>query len=486
MQLDFCPHCFCSTNSELCPRCGFSIEGYQTPEKALPPGTVIAKKYKLGRVLGVGGFGITYTGYDLRTNARYAIKEYMPNNVARRDESGTVEVINPLDRETYNQGLNMFLEETNILITLSKSPGIVQAYDFVHENKTGYLIMEFLDGVNLKSILRESGTIPADFSLEVLLKVADALRSVHAKGLLHRDISPENIMVLPDNSIKLIDFGAARFFVGEKNKDLSLILKPGFAPPEQYSSDGNQGVWTDIYALAATYYKIITGNTLPDARTRKIHDTVERLDNHYVSVTPQVGLAIHQALSLDYRQRPQSIDRFVDNLKGRTYYSDTPKEPANAGNMQQPTEEIKPTSFLERLFGDRPEKKEKPKKPETKYDYGGGIPVGTVTGVRPFVRVVSGAINLGQWSIPPDREMSVGRDFHACDMVVSGSSISRKHCTVTYLSREKCFAVVDYSSNGTFLANGTRMKPGNIYALEPGSVVLLSSQKYIMEVGVKK
>ncbi len=490
MQLDFCPHCFLDTTEGICPRCGFAISEYKTPEKALKPGTIVGRNYKIGRVLGIGGFGITYTGHDLRTNARYAIKEYMPSQVAIRVENGTLEVPKSEDQETYDQGLTMFLEETNILITLTQCPSIVQAFDFIHENKTGYLIMEFLDGISLKSILRENGTVAADFALEVLLKVADALRSVHNKGLLHRDISPENIMVMPDNSIKLIDFGAARFFVGSKNKDATLILKPGFAPPEQYTNDGTQGEWTDIYALAATYYKVITGNTLPDARTRAIHDTVERLDNHYVSVSHHVGLTIHQALSLNYKQRPQNIDQFVDDLLGRPAYTEAPNEPTQAAILQQPTEEIKQPTFFDRWFKEKPAKKEKPPKstpqPAPQQDYGGGIPVGTVVDLRPFVRVVSGSINLGQWTIPADREMSVGRDFNSCDLVVYGNSISRKHCTVTYSSQSNCFLLTDYSSNGTYLSDGTRMQPGAVYALDAGSVVLLASQDYIMEVGVKE
>ena len=306
-----------------------------------------------------------------------------------------------------------------------------------------------------------------------------------------------------------------------------MILKPGFAPPEQYTNDGTQGEWTDIYALAATYYKVITGNTLPDARTRAIHDTVERLDNHYVSVSHHVGLTIHQALSLNYKQRPQNIDQFVDDLLGRPAYTEAPGEPAQAAILQQPTEEIKQPTLFDRWFKEKPAKKEKPPKveaqpkprpksqpvydgtpvgtvvevhpfvrkkkppkveaqPKPQPDYGGGIPVGTVVQLRPFVRVVSGSVNLGQWTIPADREMSVGRDFKSCDLVVYGNPISRKHCTVTYSSQSNCFLLTDYSSNGTYLADGTRMQPGAVYALDAGSVVLLASQDYIMEMGVKE
>ncbi len=486
MQLSFCPHCFLDTTEGICPRCGFSVAEYETPEKALTPGTIVGGDFKIGRVLGIGGFGITYTGYDKRTGARYAIKEYMPHKIAERRADGSLEVSDSKDKEAYTDGLNMFVEESKILDALTHCPNIVQSFCFIYDNSTGYLIMEFLDGVSLKNILRERGTIDPDYALEALLKTTDALRLVHQRGIIHRDISPENIMVMPDKSIKLIDFGAARFFVGSTRKDESLILKPGFAPPEQYSDEEKQGEFTDIYALAATYYKLVTGKTPPDARTRAVHDSIERLDCECEGVSHHIGLTIHQALSLNYRQRPQNVDEFLDDLLGRPAYSDGSPEPTNAELLQQPTEEIKQQSFFKRMFGEKPEKKEKLVQQEVQPEYVGGGFVGIATTVTPFVRVVSGSINLGQWSIPPDHELSLGRDVNQCDLVINGQSISRKHCTVMYSSSGNYFVLTDYSSNGTFLSDGTRLQPGAAYALDVGSVILLASQNYIMELGVKE
>ncbi len=492
MQLDFCPMCFAGVSGNFCPKCGFDVASYEWSDLALKPGTIIAGKYKIGHVLGVGGFGVTYTGCDINTNVRYAIKEFMPNDVALREKSGKIVVANPKDAEVYNKGLEMFLYETNILITLSGTQGIVQAYDFVLENNTGYLIMEYLDGVNLKKILRDKGTISSDFALSVLFEIAGALQVVHSKGLLHRDISPENIMVLNDGTIKLIDFGASRFYVGERSKSLSLILKPGFAPPEQYSASGNQGQWTDIYALAATYYKVVTGVTLPDALTRATNDTVERLDKYYVGVQPHIGKAIHKALALNYRDRYQTIDQFTKALKMDSAPLQRQTPPA-LDMSQQKTEEQNQTNFFTKFFGrssSQPSKTQyRPtaQKNNIRTNVTNNVSpgVGVPQPPKPYIRVMSGSINIGLWNIPENTEISVGRDSGICGVVVSGHLISRKHCSVRYDSYSQKFYVVDHSSNGTYFGNGQRMNKLNEYMLDSGSFIMLASQDFIMEVGLK-
>lgn len=488
MRLDFCPRCFNEVNSGLCSKCGFDVEAYESHSKALKPGTIIAGKYKMGAVLGIGGFGITYTCLDLNNRKIYAIKEFMPNNLAIRCENGEITVDNEEDRDVYNKGLETFLMEANILVDLKDVSGIVDMVHLVYENKTGYLVMEYLDGVSLKSVLKNSGTVEPDFALKVIIEVANALKVAHSQGILHRDISPENIMILNDqrksleDRIRLIDFGAARYFSVEKNKDLSILLKRGFAPPEQYSLESPQGAYTDIYALAATYYKLVTGNTPPDARdSRAVHDTVERLDGKYLGVSKQVGEVMYKALSLDFRERYRNIDEFLyalcgnDNKKDESYKKE---QPAIFGTPTEPQKEAHP-GFMERLFG-MGGKKQKPPKREK-------IPWNPATENRksPFIRVTSGAIDIGKWTIPQDTEMCVGRDFNVCDLVVHGSLISRKHCTVRYNSEADKFIVVDYSSNGTYMYDGTRIERYVEYAFEPGSVVILASTDFIMEVGVK-
>ena len=473
MQLDFCPNCFENTSSNKCPKCGFDIFSMETSPIALKPGTVLSGKYKIGKVLGIGGFGITYMGYDIQKNVKYAIKEYMPKDIALRQPNGKIQPIDQKSINIYKNGLDMFLYETNIMVTLSGSNTIVEAYDFVLENETGYLVMEYLDGINVNKLLNSRGTIDSEFALNVLFEVARALKVVHSKGLLHRDISPENIMVLKDGSIKLIDFGAARFFVGEKSRSLSLILKHGFAPPEQYSSTANQGEWTDIYALAATYYKLVTGTTLPDALSRTTSDTVQRLDKNYPSVKPHVGKAIQKALALNYRERYQNIDQFINALRI--------PESQEVKQEQQYTEKPKHRGFTSWFFGEKVanppalQPASKPASPITS----------PPTPEKPYVRVVKGAVTIGLWDLPGNTEISVGRDANMCSILVSGSSISRKHCSVLYESATGKFVVCDYSSNGTYTSNGERLSNKRKYHMDSGSVIMLATTEYIMEMGVR-
>jgi len=519
MKMDFCPNCFADTHEDICPYCGFNISQLEYTYVELKPGTVISNRYKIGRVLGIGGFGITYIGYDLQQNKRYAVKEYMPKDVAVRQESGRVEPNSNSAKPIYAKGLDMFLYETNILITLSGNRGIVEAENFVLENNTGYLIMEYLDGVSSKKLLNNAGALDYEMALNILIEVALALAAVHQKGLLHRDISPENIMVMKDGTVKLIDFGASRFFVGERSKSLSLILKHGFAPPEQYSSGGNQGEWTDIYALAATYYKLVTGMTIPDALTRSSNDTVQRLDKIEPQVKPYIAKAIQKALSLRPKDRYQNVHDFIKALK----FDDEIPEVVPKETSVEITEPPKPVSggFWRRLFS-RP----KPAAPRDVYnnmgqgansyagdyniqnsyaqngyneyestqnDYAQGSyeqnyyesNVYAPPAVSPYVRIVNGPYTIGHWVLGEDQDVFVGRDSSMCNIQVLDSSISRRHCSIRYNSQYGNFSVRDFSANGCFFANGVRLQNAVEYTLNKGDCIMLASQDYILEVGTQ-
>lgn len=492
MQLDFCPNCFAQTQMNICPKCNFNISALEYSPTVLKPGTIIAEKYKLGRVLGIGGFGITYLGYDIEKNVRYAIKEYMPKAISVREANGSLTPISPSDFEVYKKGLDMFLYETNILITLSDIKNIVKAENFVLENNTAYLIMEYLDGVSVKKFIDNQGNMDCDMAINILIDVSYALGQVHAKGLLHRDISPENIMILKDGAVKLIDFGAARCFVGERSRSLSLILKHGFAPPEQYSANGNQGEWTDIYALAATFYKIVTGMTLPDALSRVSQDTVLPLDAVNPQISHKVAKVIEKSLSVNYRDRYKNVDEFRNALKrAKVEMSDSVN---NAGNDIQLENKEKKGFFS---FFRKKGKNVQPSSetvlqevPEHIGPYEISVinqpePVNSQPFPVPYVRVINGMTTIGLWDLPPDRNISIGRDSSECGIVVPASAVSRVHCTISFDSASNKFILVDYSSNGTYLGNGERLKPQMQYVFDSGSVVMISSQDFIMEMGIK-
>ena len=260
--------------AQVCPFCGY-IEG--TPAQAphyLVPGTLLAGKYRIGRGLGHGGFGTTYIARDEVLGIKLAIKEYLPQDCASR-QPGTSMVI-PFSGEgetRFADGLESFLQEARTLARFDGTPNIVGVRDFFKENGTAYLVMNYLEGITLKQYLVRSGGQPVPFEkvMGILLPVMDALHTVHAAGLLHRDISPDNIFLTTSGQVTLIDFGAARQSMNVQ-RSLSVILKPGYAPEEQYRSRGHQGPWTDVYALGATMYRTLTGKIPPESLDRLSRD----------------------------------------------------------------------------------------------------------------------------------------------------------------------------------------------------------------------
>jgi len=271
-----CDLCFSEVSGETCDKCSgvSNIDRYPT---ALKEGTVLAGKYAVGKVLGKGGFGITYLCFDISSGNKVAIKEYLPDTLAFRNTGdSTVKILNADNAPKFTEGAKKFYEEAQTVSKFKTNENIIHVNEFFFENKTAYFAMEYLEGVDLKGYIRKNGgKIAPGTAVSIISKAIDALGAVHAEGVLHRDISPDNIFVCNDGRVKLIDFGAARFVVGEASQSLSVILKHGFAPLEQYNRKGNQGPWTDIYALGATFYFALTGKIVDDVMTRMEDDSVD-------------------------------------------------------------------------------------------------------------------------------------------------------------------------------------------------------------------
>ena len=252
----------------VCPFCGFDEAQYEPSPHHLPPRTILGGKCLIGRVLGEGGFGITYMGWDLNLDLKLAIKEYYPTGYVTRagTTSNTVTPFRGEKTEFFATGRSRFINEAKTLAKFYTLPGIVSVRDFFLENGTAYIVMEFVEGETLKQRLsRVGGKMAPGEVFELMRPLLRSLAEMHASGLIHRDISPDNIMITPENNIKLIDFGAARDYLDSGNRSLSVMLKPGYAPEEQYFARGQQGPWTDIYALCATIYRAITGITPPES-----------------------------------------------------------------------------------------------------------------------------------------------------------------------------------------------------------------------------
>jgi len=302
--------------AKVCPVCG--LEEGTPPESLaqLPARTVLHEHYLLGKVLGQGGFGITYLAWDMELDRKVAIKEYFPAIIVSRSFGSTnVTVTSGKYKDDFNYGLERFLEEGKNLAKFQGHPGIVSVVTFFKANGTAYLVMEYVEGMTFKAYLeQEGGKISFEIALKVLIPVMDALREIHGIGLLHRDISPENIYISEKGQVKLLDFGAARFAMGEHSKNLTVILKEGFAPVEQYQSKGNQGAWTDVYSMGATLYYAITGEKPPQSNDRLKKDELVTPRELGIDIPSAAESALLRALAVRAEDRYPRIKDFQEAL----------------------------------------------------------------------------------------------------------------------------------------------------------------------------
>ena len=315
--MKYCFNCMNTMDEQanFCENCGKAPE-IPADTHQLVPGTKLHGKYLIGRVLGEGGFGITYIGVDLVLGMRVAVKEYYPHGYSNRNhnESNRVTLSKSSSTDFYEKGMERFLQEATTLAKFCDEPGVVGVRDFFQENGTAYIVMDYLDGVTLKAYLHAKGVFPVQGLLELMEPVLRVLEKIHQQNLIHRDISPDNIMLLRNGQLKLLDFGAAREM--ETNRSLSVMLKPGYAPEEQYRSKGVQGPWTDIYALCATIYKCITGVTPEESLERISDDDLKFPSQLGVQITPDQEQAIMKGLQVRAADRWQSVRELADALYG--------------------------------------------------------------------------------------------------------------------------------------------------------------------------
>ena len=319
----------------VCPRCGYA-EG--TPPKEsyhMKPGFVLHGKYIIGRVLGYGGFGITYIAWDYALGRKVAIKEFLPGDFATRMPGETVvTVYNGEATIQFEAGLERFMEEAQRLAKFNSTGSIVDIYDTFIENSTGYIVMQCLEGETVKDLMKKNGVMPYESARLIIIEVLKTLSEVHKEGIIHRDISPDNIFITNDNQVKLLDFGAARYASGFHSKSLSVILKPGYAPEEQYRSHGNQGPWSDVYATSATLYKMITGITIEESMERTVVDNVKSPLELGVDLPEGANTAIMNALNIHAELRTQTAEDFIRELESEQVERiiDKPKK-SDAGKL---------------------------------------------------------------------------------------------------------------------------------------------------------
>lgn len=320
-ELYFCPHCMevLGARVSTCPACGKSTD-FKNKDHQLPVFSILHGRYVIGRYLGEGGFGITYIGYDLNMKQKVAIKEFYVTGISGRSHSLTVKTMSQDYIEAVKKSKDRFLDEAKTLAMFTDEPNIVGVKDYFDENNTAYIVMEYLEGQDLKQFLKENGPQDFDTVFALLRPVMEALCKVHQKGLIHRDISPANIMLMPDGKVKLLDFGTARVQSVQGDKSLTVALKHGFAPLEQYMAHGKQGAWTDVYAMTATFYQLLTGKVPPQATTRgtKVStgeaDPLKKPSELGVEISKKQEAVLLQGLAVNHTKRIQRMEDLIAGL----------------------------------------------------------------------------------------------------------------------------------------------------------------------------
>ncbi|MBQ9617598.1 MAG: serine/threonine protein kinase, partial [Oscillibacter sp.] len=280
------------------------------PDDNLPPGSLLNHgKYRVERVLGRGGFGVTYLALDQTLGLRVAVKECLPNSAAWRNSSGASVQwgLSPPEQEA---ALENFVKEARKMAKIDQIPGVVRVREYFYDNKTAYIVMDYVDGETLAQRLRRTGSMSAAECFALLSPVMDALALAHKRGLVHRDISPNNIMIESGGEkVWLLDLGAAkdmgkRAFASNVSNGTQIIGTPGYTPLEQYDPDGKIGPWTDIYALSATFFRCMTGQSPPPSTSRAMKDEIPEL----LRPAPgKVGAALRKGLAQNPEERYQSI-----------------------------------------------------------------------------------------------------------------------------------------------------------------------------------
>ena len=303
-----------------CPYCGFVNGGEAAELFYLKPGMIIGGRYAVGQVLGFGGFGVIYKTWDNVENKIIAVKEYYPSGmVTRIPGKNEVKLLSNNRSEEFKEGKNRFINEAKNTAMFKEHNNIVSIMGDFQENNTVYYAMEYLEGKSLSEYLKENVKLEVEKGIGLILSICDAVKTVHRAGILHRDISPDNIIISPNfpmGAVKLIDFGAARFSPDEKDTLNRQIMKPGYSPPEQYVMGNKQNEQIDVYALGATLFHILTGEEPEESTNRKVVDNVPVPTELNNEIPEYISNAILKAMAVDLHLRFRTVDEFVNALTG--------------------------------------------------------------------------------------------------------------------------------------------------------------------------
>ena len=314
---------------QICPDCGYDNSSPSQPAQALRCGTVLRERYLIGKMLGQGGFGITYIGYDYTLDTTVCIKEFFPAGGAMRgnDGSGRVYWSAGSTGAARLQEREVFVKEAQKAVKLRNFASVVKVWDVFYENETAYIVMEYIEGVTLKQYLVKRGAVMgAEECLDLLLPVIGDLKGVHDSGIVHRDISPDNLMIREDGKVVLLDLGAAKDMSKGSGQSSMMVAKKGFSPPEQYTEGMSIGPWTDVYAICATIYWCMTGKLLPEAMERMLGDDALKFPD---SIPEVLRAVLRHGLELKPANRIKDMEELESGLKtalGKTTITITPPQ----------------------------------------------------------------------------------------------------------------------------------------------------------------
>ena len=338
MKFDRCFGCMEEIHGYPCPVCGFDPAQAAAPNYVLPYGAILNGRYIVGKMLGQGGFGITYIGWDLAMERKVAIKEYYPSGQVSRNPGSRdlTWYTNEQSRQARQNGMQMFLKEARKMSKVDNLTNVVRVRDIFQENETAYIVMDFVEGETLKARLDKTGPLTWKQAKEIFVPAMQAMEQVHQAGLVHRDISPDNLMLTPDGKVMILDLGAAKDLAINKGASSAMVVKGGFSPPEQYAQQGGSGSWTDVYAMAATMYHSLTGVVPPTAVDRMQGEPVNWALLETGGVPNHVIAALQNAMKLNARERTQTMAELLRQCQSETAVVARKEPPVSArkGNFR--------------------------------------------------------------------------------------------------------------------------------------------------------
>ncbi len=344
MRINLCVNCMNDMGEAIvCPHCGYDEQNNIQSGTFIKRRTILNGRYIVGNAMGQGGFGITYIGFDMLLNTKVAIKEYFPmGNVIRDNMSGnTVQwTSSQFSDYDWKAGCEKFIAEAQKMAKLNAVAGIVSVHDTFYENGTSYIVMDYVDGITLKNYIKKEGLISHERIVDLFAPLLKSLAKAHKNGLIHRDISPDNIMINEDGELMLLDLGAAKDLNYNSNEFSMPVMKMGFSPAEQYVTKGDIGPWTDVYAMCATIYYCIYGKVPPDSMERLMADELNFPQTSYGKLPDDFVATLAAGLANRKEERIQTMNELLDGLEGKIKFD---KRTSENNNTQPVNTNVQPT-----------------------------------------------------------------------------------------------------------------------------------------------